>query len=60
MSRTGFQDGDIVAIARTPEAQGGQVVVATFGDEVTLKRCVRIDERHVELRPESHNPAHQS
>ena len=59
MSRTGVQDGDIVAIARTPEAQSGQVVVARFGDEVTLKRFVRIDDRHVELRPESHNPAHQ-
>ena len=59
MSRTGVQDGDIVAITRTPEAQSGQVVVARFGDEVTLKRFVRIDERHVELRPESHNPAHQ-
>ena len=26
---------------------------------MTLKRFVRIDERHVELRPESHNPAHE-
>ena len=44
---------------RTPEAQSGQVVVARFGDEVTLKRFVRIDDRHVELRPESHNPIHR-
>ena len=33
-------------------------MVARFGDEVTLKRFVRIDERHVELRPERHNPVH--
>ena len=59
MDRTGLRNGDIVAIHRTPEAQSGQVVVARFGDEVTLKRFVRIDERHVELRPESHNPAHR-
>ena len=34
-------------------------MVARFGDEVTLKRFVRIDERHVELRPERHNPVHR-
>ena len=59
MNRTGLQDGDIVAIHKTPDAQNGQVVVARFGDEVTLKRLRRIDERHVELHPESHNPEHQ-
>ena len=35
------------------------VVVARLGDEVTLKRFVQVDERYVELRPESFNPAHQ-
>ena len=59
MDRTGLRDGDIVAVHRTPEAQSGQVVVARFGDEVTLKRFVRIDERHVELRPESDKPVHR-
>ncbi len=59
MNRTGLCDGDIVAIHRTAIPESGQVVVARFGDEVTLKRLVRIDERHVELRPESHNPAHR-
>ena len=59
MNRTGLCDGDIVAIHRTTSPESGQVVVARFGDEVTLKRFVRIDERHVELRPESHNPAHE-
>ena len=59
MNRTGLCDGDIAAIHRTTVAESGQVVVARFGDEVTLKRFVRLDERHVELRPESHNPAHE-
>lgn len=53
------RSGDIVAVHKTPEAKTGQIVVARFGDEVTLKRFVRVDERHVELHPESHNTAHQ-
>ena len=56
---TGISDGSIVAVKRTAEAKTGQLVVARFGDEVTLKRYVRIDDRHVELRPESRNTAHQ-
>ena len=59
MDRTGLRDGDVVAIRSTPEARSGDVVVARFGDEVTLKRYVRLDERHVELRPESHNAQHE-
>ena len=47
MDRTGFRDGDVVAVHRTPGAPSGQVVVARFGDEVTLKRFVRIDGRHL-------------
>ena len=56
MDRTGLQDGDVVAIHRTKAPESVQVVVARFGDEVTLKRYVRFDERQVELRPESRNP----
>ncbi len=37
MDRTGLQDGDIAVIKKTPTAESGQVVVARFGDEVTLK-----------------------
>ena len=29
------------------------------GEEVTRKRFVRVDKRHVELRPDSHNPEHE-
>ena len=60
MNRTGLLDGDIVAIHKIPDARSGQVVVARFGDEVTLKRLKRIDARHVELRPESTNPKHKT
>ena len=59
MDRTGLRDGDVVAIRARPEAKNGDVVVARIGDEVTLKRFVRLDTRHVELRPDSHNPEHQ-
>ena len=60
MDRTGLSDGDVVAVRATPDAKSGQIVVARFGDEVTLKRYVRIDKRRVELQPESHNPVHQT
>ena len=59
MEKAGIREGDIVAIRKTPEAKTGQIIVARFGDEVTLKRIVRIDPRHVELRPESHNAKHK-
>ena len=59
MDRTGLQVGDIAVIKKTPTAESGQVVVARFGDEVTLKRFVRVDDRNVELRPESYNPTHK-
>ena len=59
IERTGIGDGSIVAVRRTREAKSGQLVVARFGDEVTLKRFVRLDDRHVELRPESRNRAHK-
>ena len=42
-----------------PTAENGEVIVARLEDEVTLKRCVRVDEHHVELRPESTNSEHQ-
>ena len=59
MDRTGLRDGDVIVIRATPEAKNGDVVGARFGDEVTLKRFVRLDKRHVELRPDSHNPEHE-
>ena len=59
MEKAGIKAADIIAVYRTREPKSGQIVVARFGDEVTVKRYVQIDERHVELRPESHNTAHE-
>ena len=59
MENAGIRDGDLVAVRRTPDPKNGQIIVARFGDEVTMKRLIRIDERHVELRPESQNKAHE-
>lgn len=59
MEKAGIKAADIIAVHRTPEAKSGQIVVARFGDEVTIKRFVQLDERNVELRPESHNTAHK-
>lgn len=58
MDRTGLRDGDVVAVRATSEARNGDIVVARFGDEVTLKRFRRIDRRNIELVPESSNPEH--
>ena len=59
MDRLGFVTGSIVAVKARANADSGEVVVARFGEEVTLKRFVRLDERRVELRPESSNPVHE-
>lgn len=56
---TGITDGSIVAVRKTSEVRSGQIVVARFGDEVMVKRFVRVSDRHVELRPESRNAAHK-
>jgi repressor LexA len=56
---TGITDGSLLAVKKTGEAKTGQLIVARFGDEVTVKRFVRIDARQVELRPESRNTGHK-
>ena len=60
MSRLGLVDGSTVAVRSQPTAENKQVIVARIEDEVTLKRFVRLDERRVELRPESFEPGHQT
>ena len=59
MNRLGMHDGDLVAVRAVPEARDREIVIARFGDEVTIKRFRRVSERHVELHPESHDPDHQ-
>ena len=57
--RLGFVTGSGVAVKSQPTAENGEVVVTQLEDEVALKRYIRLDERRVELRPESTNPGYQ-
>lgn len=41
MTGAGINDGDLLMVHRTPEAQSGQIVVARINDEVTVKRLRR-------------------
>lgn len=59
MNRLGLVTGTVVAVQAQPVAENKEVIVARLDDEVTLKRYFRRDARHVELRPESTNPAHR-
>ncbi|MBM3346715.1 MAG: transcriptional repressor LexA [Betaproteobacteria bacterium] len=52
MRDAGILDGDLLAVHRTSEARSGQVVVARFNDEVTVKR-LRRKGAMVELLPEN-------
>ena len=44
MQGAGIEEGDLLAVHRTPEARAGQIVVARLDDEVTVKRLVK--DRH--------------
>ena len=59
MNKLGLTTGTIVGIRSTPEAENNDIVVARLGDEVTLKRFIREDERTVRLEPESTNKRHK-
>ena len=51
--------GSVVGVKAQSDAESGAVVVARVEDQVTPKRNYRMDERHLELRPQSSNPEHQ-
>ena len=59
MNRLGLNKDDLAAIAAARTAEDGQVIVARVDDRVSLQRYKRIDDRYVELRPESTNPDHE-
>ncbi|MYD93360.1 MAG: repressor LexA [Chloroflexi bacterium] len=59
MNRLGLTDGSVIAVATDRVPKDGDVVVARLGEQVTLKRYKRVDDRHVELRPESTNEEHR-
>jgi len=52
MRDAGIHDGDLLAVHKSAEARNGQVVVARFQDEVTVKRLRRRG-AIVELLPEN-------
>ena len=60
MNELGYVTGSVVAIKAQSDAENGDVVVARVDDRVTLKRFYRMDERRVELRPESTDSAHET
>ncbi len=45
MKNIGILDGDLLAVHQTRDARDGQIVVARIGDEVTVKRFKRDDEK---------------
>ena len=62
MCNVGLVAGDIVAV-RTIEKdeipKTGAIVVARRKDEITIRRLRHIDERHIELSPETSNATHR-
>ena len=52
MQGAGILDGDLLVVKQTKDAKNGQIVVARLGDEVTVKRFRRTDQR-IELIPEN-------
>ena len=60
MDRLGYGTGTVVAVKSQSDANNGDVVVARLDEQVTLKRYFRVDERRVELRPESASPEHET
>lgn len=52
-----IQNGDVVAIRRTPSVENGEIAAVRIGDEATLKH-IYLHADYIELRPE--NPAFPS
>jgi len=56
MIGAGIFNGDIIIVKPQPEAENGDIVVALLGDETTVKRFHRDNEKGVMLLPE--NPSY--
>ncbi len=57
MRDAGIMDGDLLAVQTTQNVKNGQIVVARLGDDVTVKRLMRLA-HSIELCPE--NPDFQT
>jgi repressor LexA len=54
MKDAGILDGDLLAVHKTDQVRNGQIVVARIGEEVTVKRFKRANNRtQIELWPEN-------
>jgi repressor LexA len=54
MIDVGILDGDLLAVHSTPIAKNGDIVVARIDDDVTVKRLLRTNQKHlVQLLPEN-------
>lgn len=53
MTGAGIQNGDLLAVHKTPEAHDGQIVIARIDDEVTVKRLQRGKGGKIRLLPEN-------
>ena len=51
MRGAGLEDGDMIAVRRTPKPRENDMVIARLGEEVTLKRFHRKSDAVVELQP---------
>ncbi len=58
MNKAGIEDGDLVLVRKSDDAEPGKRIVALVGDDATVKKLIKED-GHWILRPESTNPKHK-
>ena len=59
MLEAGILPGDVVIVHRQPLARNGDIVVALFEDEATVKTFRRESDGHIWLYPENSSPEYQ-
>ena len=59
MLEAGILPGDVVVVHRQPLARNGDIVVALFEDEATVKTFRRESDGHIWLYPENSSPEYQ-
>ena len=59
MLEAGILPGDVVIVHRQPLARNGDIVVALFEDEATVKTFRRENNGHIWLYPENSSPEYQ-
>ena len=59
MLEAGILPGDVVVVHQQPLARNGDIVVALFEDEATVKTFRRESDGHIWLYPENSNPEYQ-